>query len=78
MKIIRCEHAWLVPCVPCGCWSAFIGTFGGSDLGRGASQNGTTSTLVTTIVEQERFVRSYYNRKARNQFKLSVLFSNCP
>ena len=54
VQIIRCEHACLVPCVQCGCWSLFIGTFRGSDLKRSASQNRTTSKVVTTIVEKER------------------------
>ena len=52
MQIIRCEHACLVQCVLCGCWSLIIGTFGSSDLERSASQNTTTSTVVTTTVEK--------------------------
>ena len=67
-----CEHACSVPCVPCGCWSSFIGTFRSLDFERSASQNRTTSTLVTTKVEKERFFWWYYNREARNHFKLSV------
>ena len=69
MQIIRYEHACAVPSVPCRGWSAFRGFFTGSDVGRGASQNSTTSTLVSTIVEQEQL---YYDRKARNHFKLNV------
>ena len=57
--------------VPRGRWSTSIGTFRGLDFERSASQNRTTSTLVTTIVEKERFFWSYYDRKARNHFKLS-------
>ena len=73
VQIICYEHACLMPCVPCGFWSLFIGTFRGSDVARSASQNRTTSTVVTTIVEKERFFQSYYNRNARKHFKLSVL-----
>ena len=55
VQIIRCEHACMVPCVACGSWSLFIGTFRGSGFARSASQNTTTSTVVTTIVEKEHF-----------------------
>ena len=55
VQSIHCEHAYSVPCIPCGCWSSLIGTFRGSDFEGSASQNRTTSTLVTTIVEKERF-----------------------
>ena len=41
--------------VPCGYWSLFIDTFRGSDFERSASQNRTISTVVTAIVEKERF-----------------------
>ena len=74
MPVIRCEHACLVPWVPCGCWSEPVfGTFTGSDSERSASQNRTTSTVVTTIVEKERFFRLYYDPSARKHFKLSAL-----
>ena len=72
VQSIHCEHACSMFCVPCGCKSTFIGTFRGLDFERSASQNRTTSTPVTTIVEKERFFQSYYDRKARNYFKLSV------
>ena len=55
VQSIPCEHACAMPFVPRGCWSLFIGTFRGLDFERSASQNRTTSTLVTTIVEKERF-----------------------
>ena len=55
VQSIHCEHACAMLFVPRGCWSAFIGTFRGLDFERSASQNRTTSTLVTTIVEKERF-----------------------
>ena len=55
VQSIHCQHACLAPCVPCGCWSSFIGTFRGSDFEGSAPQNRTTSTLVTTIVGKERF-----------------------
>ena len=51
----QCEHACAMLFVPRVCWSTFIGTFRGLDFERSASQNRTTSTLVTTIVEKERF-----------------------
>ena len=53
-------------------WSSFIGTFRGSEFERSAFQSRTTSRVVTTIVEKDRFFWSYYNRKVRNPFKLSV------
>ena len=52
---ILCEHACAMLFVPRGCWGTFIGTFRGLDFERSASQNRKTSTLVTTIVEKERF-----------------------
>ena len=55
VQVIRCEHACLVPCVPCGSWRSFIGTFRDLDIERSAFQNRTTSTVLTTIVEKERF-----------------------
>ena len=69
------DYAYSVPYGPYGpygCWSTFIGTFRGLDFERSASQNRTTSTLVTAIVVKERFFWSYYDLKARNHFKLSV------
>ena len=54
VQSIHCEHACSMFCVPRGCWSTFIGTFRGLDFERSASQNRTTSTQVTTIVEKER------------------------
>ena len=51
----------------------FMGTFRGSDSERSASQNRTSCTVVTTIVEKERFFWSYNNRNAKNHFKLSLL-----
>ena len=66
------DYAYSVPYGPYGCWSAFIGTFRSLDFERSASQNRITSTPVTTIVEKERFFWSYYDRKAKNYFKLSV------
>ena len=51
----HCEHACSMFCVPCGCKSTFIGTFRGLDFERSASQNRTTSTPVTTLVEKGRF-----------------------
>ena len=55
VQSIHCEHACAMLFVPRGCWSKFIGTFRGLDFERSVSQNRTTSTLVTTIVEKERF-----------------------
>ena len=55
VQSIHCEHACSMFRVPRGCKSTFIGTFRGSDFERSASQNRTTSTLVTAIVEKERF-----------------------
>ena len=55
VQSIYCEHACSMFCVPRGCKSTFIGTLGGLDFERSASQNRTTSTPVTTIVEKERF-----------------------
>ena len=55
VQSIHCEHACAMLFVARGCWSTFIGTFRGLDFERSASQNRTTSTLVTTIVEKERF-----------------------
>ena len=55
VQSIQCEHACATLSVPRGCWSTFIGTFRGLDFERSASQNRTTSTQVTTIVEKERF-----------------------
>ena len=40
-----------MPYRPYGCWSTFIGTVRGLHFVRSASQNGTTSTPVTTILE---------------------------
>ena len=54
VQSIHCEHACSMRFVPRGCWSTFIGTFGGLGFERSASQNSTTSTLVTTTVEKER------------------------
>ena len=54
VQSIHCEHACAMFFVPRGCWIAFIGTFRGLDFERSASQNRTTSTQVTTIVEKER------------------------
>ena len=55
VQSIHCEHACATLLVPRGCWSTFIDTFRGLDFERGASQNRTTSTLVTALVEKERF-----------------------
>ena len=55
VQSIHCEHACATLFVPRGCWSMFIDTFRGLDFERSASQNRTTSTLVSTIVEKERF-----------------------
>ena len=55
VQSIYCEHACAMLFVPHGCWSTFMGTFRGLDFERSASQNRTTSTLVTTMVEKERF-----------------------
>ena len=55
VQTTHCEHACAMLFVPRGCWSTFIDTFRGSDFERSASQNRTTSTLVTAIVEKERF-----------------------
>ena len=55
VQYIHCEHACSMFCLPRGCRSTFIGTFRGLDFERSASQNRTTSTPVTTIVEKERF-----------------------
>ena len=55
VQSIHCEHVCAMLFVPLGCWSTLIGTFRGLDFERSASQNRTTSTLVTTIVEKERF-----------------------
>ena len=55
VQSIHCEHACATLSEPRGCWSTFIGTFRGSDFERSASQNRTTSTLVTAMVEKERF-----------------------
>ena len=74
VQSIHCEHACSMFCIPRprGCKSTFIGTFRILDFERSASQNRTTSKPVTTIVEKERFFWSYYDRKAKNHFKLSV------
>ena len=55
VQSIYCEHACAMFLVPRGCRSTLLGTFSGIDFERSASQNRTTSTLVTTIVEKERF-----------------------
>ena len=55
VQSIHCEHACTMLFVPRGCSSTFIGTFRDLDFERSASQNRTTSTQVTTIVEKERF-----------------------
>ena len=55
VQSIHCEHACSMFCDR-GCWSTFIGTFRGLVFERSASQNRTTSTQVTTIVEKERFL----------------------
>ena len=55
VQSIHCEHACSMFCVPRGCKSTLIGTFRGLDFERSASQNRTTSTPVTTIVDKERF-----------------------
>ena len=39
-----------MPYVPLECWSVFIGTYRGSDFERSASQNRTTSKVVTIRV----------------------------
>ena len=55
VQSIPCDYACAMLFVPRGCWSTFLGTFRGLDFVRSASQNRTTSKLVTTIVERERF-----------------------
>ena len=78
VQSIHCEHACSMFCIPRGCKSTFKGTFRSLDFERSASQNRTTSTPVTTIVEKERFFWSYYDRKAKNHFKLSVSLPTHP
>ena len=52
MQSINCEHACAMLYVTRGCWSTIIGIFRGLDFERSASQNRTTSTQLTTIVEK--------------------------